>query len=128
MARRSLLIAAGLAVLTVLMANGAVLRPANSVVIQRATPTPSPSIVREGSNIWSQPHLQLPGLDGQTRQLSEWKGKVLIVNFWAGWCGPCQFEIPHFVRWQKQFGAQGLQIVSVGVDKVRSLKNVARST
>jgi len=74
--------------------------------------------------------LELPiaRLDGGGKiQLSKWRGKVMIVNFWASWCGPCQYEIPHFRRWQNRFARQGLQIAGIGLDKPEKLKNTARS-
>jgi len=68
-------------------------------------------------------------LDGDRAgaSLKQWRGKVLVVNFWASWCGPCQYEIPRFKAWQGKYGADGLQIVGVGVDARNKLKNVARS-
>ena len=48
--------------------------------------------------------------------LSSFKGKVLIIDFWATWCGPCKVEIPHFVEFQNHYGNQGLQIVGISVD------------
>ncbi|MDH4381665.1 MAG: TlpA disulfide reductase family protein [Gammaproteobacteria bacterium] len=55
-------------------------------------------------------------LQGQAHALSEWRGKVLVVNFWATWCPPCLKEIPSFVELQKRYGAQGLQFVGVALD------------
>jgi thiol-disulfide isomerase/thioredoxin len=52
-------------------------------------------------------------LDGQLHRLNEWRGKVLIVNFWASWCPPCVEEMPGFVRLQEEYGAQGLQFVGL---------------
>lgn len=48
--------------------------------------------------------------------LSSFKGKVLMIDFWATWCGPCKVEIPHFVEFQNQYGKEGLQIVGISVD------------
>ena len=57
-----------------------------------------------------------PDLQGQRRTLSEWRGKVLVVNFWATWCPPCLKEIPAFVDLQRQHGPAGLQFVGVALD------------
>jgi thiol-disulfide isomerase/thioredoxin len=65
----------------------------------------------------------LPDLNGKPRHLSEWKGKFLIVNFWATWCPPCRHEIPLFIDAQKEYGKRGLQIIGVAVDKTKDVKN-----
>jgi thiol-disulfide isomerase/thioredoxin len=59
----------------------------------------------------------LPDIQGVPQSISRWKGKVLVVNFWATWCPPCLEEIPVFVRLQQQMGAQGLQFVGVAIDE-----------
>jgi thiol-disulfide isomerase/thioredoxin len=56
-------------------------------------------------------------LDGKPRQLSEWRGKVIVLNFWATWCPPCKEEIPLFIATQTRLGASGLQIVGVAIDE-----------
>lgn len=48
--------------------------------------------------------------------LNAYRGKVVLLNFWATWCAPCQVEMPTFVAWQNKYGAQGLQIVGVSMD------------
>ena len=53
---------------------------------------------------------------GKDVTLSAFKGKVLLIDFWATWCGPCKVEIPHFVEFQEQYGKSGLQIVGISVD------------
>ncbi len=62
------------------------------------------------------PDFSLPALDGKTMRLSDLRGKAVLLNFWATWCGPCKIEMPWFVNLQKQYGAQGLQIVGVAMD------------
>jgi cytochrome c biogenesis protein CcmG/thiol:disulfide interchange protein DsbE len=60
---------------------------------------------------------KLPGVDGKTVRLSDFKGKVVILDFWATWCPPCKAEIPDFIALQKQYGPKGLQIVGVALDQ-----------
>jgi peroxiredoxin len=57
----------------------------------------------------------LPGLDGKTVSLSSFKGKVVLLNFWATWCGPCKAEIPGFVELQAQY-KNDLVILGLSVD------------
>mgnify|MGYP003886866771 CR=1 FL=1 len=62
------------------------------------------------------PELELPDLDGRPQPLSQWRGKLLLLNFWAGWCPPCVAEMPLLERMQGELGDRGLQIVGVAAD------------
>jgi len=62
------------------------------------------------------PDFTLESLDGKSLRLSDLRGKAVLLNFWATWCGPCKIEMPWFVDFQKQYGSQGLQIVGVAMD------------
>ena len=62
------------------------------------------------------PDFQLQTLDGTRLRLSDYRGKAVLLNFWATWCPPCREEVPWFVEFQKQYGPQGLQVVGVSVD------------
>ena len=62
------------------------------------------------------PDFTLETLDGKTVRLSDFKGKGVLLNFWATWCQPCKIEMPWFAELQKQYGPQGLQIVGVAMD------------
>ncbi len=55
-------------------------------------------------------------MNGETFRLSEHRGKVVVINFWATWCGPCRQEIPGFVRLQEEFRADGLLFVGISTD------------
>ena len=59
---------------------------------------------------------RLPDIDGRPQALEQWRGKVLVVNFWATWCAPCRQEIPAFVKVQDKWSARGLQIVGIAID------------
>lgn len=61
--------------------------------------------------------LALPDTNGADTPLAQWKGKLLVVNFWATWCTPCREEMPRFVELQDRYGAKGLQFVGVAVDQ-----------
>jgi len=67
-----------------------------------------------------------PDLSGAPQSIGSWKGKVLVVNFWATWCPPCLEEIPMFVRLQQQMGEQGLQFVGIAVDERDKVAAFAR--
>jgi thiol-disulfide isomerase/thioredoxin len=69
--------------------------------------------------------LTLPDLAGQQQSLAQWKGKLLIVNFWATWCAPCREEMPEFVRAQKEFGGKGLQFVGIAADEADKVRQFA---
>jgi thiol-disulfide isomerase/thioredoxin len=58
----------------------------------------------------------LPDMDGKSQALAQWRGKVIVVNFWATWCPPCLEEIPEFVRMQEKLGPRGLQFVGIAID------------
>jgi len=55
-------------------------------------------------------------LAGRPVSLRAYRGKVVLLNFWATWCGPCQVELPRFAAWQNQYGPEGLQVIAVSMD------------
>ncbi len=61
--------------------------------------------------------LSLPDVAGKEQRLDQWKGKVVVVNFWATWCAPCREEMPEFIKAQTEFGAKGVQFVGIAVDQ-----------
>ncbi len=63
------------------------------------------------------PGWQLQDLQGKSVKLSDFKGKVVLLNFWATWCPPCREEIPDLVSLQKQYAAQGLVVLGVSMDE-----------
>jgi thiol-disulfide isomerase/thioredoxin len=55
-------------------------------------------------------------VEGRDVTLQSFKGKVIVLDFWATWCGPCKVEIPHFIEFQDKYGPKGLQVVGISVD------------
>jgi peroxiredoxin len=55
-------------------------------------------------------------LDGKKLDLAAYRGKVVLLNFWATWCASCELEMPTFVRWQSQYRARGLQVIGISMD------------
>jgi peroxiredoxin len=55
-------------------------------------------------------------LQGRRIRLADYRGKVVLLNFWASWCAPCLLEMPRFVEWQSSYRAQGLQVLGVSMD------------
>jgi thiol-disulfide isomerase/thioredoxin len=60
--------------------------------------------------------LSLPDADGKRQALAQWKGKVLVVNFWATWCAPCVAEMPELQRLQDEFANRDVAIVCLGTE------------
>ncbi len=72
--------------------------------------------------------LTLPDLDERPQALAQWRGKVLVVNYWASWCAPCVEEMPAFSRLQRQYAAQGVQFVGIGLDEVEKMRIFVKAT
>ena len=105
------------AVAAVALAAGIVLRP--EARDQTANPIPPASAAAELMSV------RLPDLDGRPQALEQWRGKVLVVNFWATWCAPCREEIPAFIRVQDRWAAKGLQVVGVAIDETDKVRPYA---
>ena len=63
-----------------------------------------------------EPQLTLKDLNGNDVSLSQFKGKVVLVNFWATWCEPCRVEIPWLIQLQQKYGPRGFEVVGIALD------------
>ncbi len=71
------------------------------------------------------PQFSLPDLQGHIRNIKEWDGKFIVLNFWATWCPPCRKEIPEFIELQKEYADSGLQFIGVAIDNTISVDQFA---
>jgi len=62
------------------------------------------------------PDFELKSIDGKTVHLSDYRGKAVLLNFWATWCVPCKEEMPWLVAFQKQYAPKGLVILGIAMD------------
>lgn len=62
------------------------------------------------------PDFSFPDTEDKTHAISEWKGKRLVINFWATWCQPCLKEIPEFMLLQTQYSKQNVQFIGIAID------------
>ena len=68
----------------------------------------------------------LADLKGAPQSIGQWRGQILVVNFWGTWCAPCREEIPGFVRLQERYGARGLTFVGIAFDQPEKVTEFAR--
>ena len=88
----------------------------------RLLPDPAPGSRDSGPLL----AVSLPDADGHPQSLSQWRGRLLVVNFWATWCAPCREEMPMFVQAQAAHGAKGLQFVGIAVDDAVKVRQFAK--
>jgi len=72
---------------------------------------------RQSADHKAAPDFTLTDAYGHSVKLSDYRGKVVLLNFWATWCGPCQIEIPWFIEFEQQFKSKGFEVVGVSMDE-----------
>ena len=70
------------------------------------------------------PDFTLRDIDGKEVQLQSFKGKVVMVNFWATWCGPCKLEMPHLDKMDREYEDKGFEVISISTDDARAASKV----
>lgn len=70
--------------------------------------------------------MTMTDIDEKPQAFSQWKGKTLVVNFWAAWCPPCREEMPGFSRLQRKYTASGVQFVGIALDSAENVKGFSR--
>lgn len=89
----------------------------------------APGIHPNNPNSVSRPAIEtlyaarLPDHRGQAHLIGDWRGKTLVVNFWAAWCQPCREEMPAFARLQKKYASQGVQFVGIAIDNAKNVSD-----
>lgn len=69
------------------------------------------------------PAFELTDTEGKLRNVDEWNGKVLLINFWATWCPPCKKEMPAFMELQEQYADKGFQVIGIALDDLESVSD-----
>ena len=90
---------------------------------ERAAP-PGVTVLHTGDR---RADLDLPDTQGKPRRLSEWDGRLLLVNFWASWCGPCRDEMPLLDHAGTQWAGNGLQVVGVAIDDPDAVRDFLKN-
>jgi cytochrome c biogenesis protein CcmG, thiol:disulfide interchange protein DsbE len=90
---------------------------AGALVLRHQRPT-APTAARAHSSATAAlaPQFSLKGLNGEQVSLSDYRGKVVLIDFWATWCAPCKIEIPKLVKLQKKYAGEGLQVIGISMD------------
>ena len=125
MSRRATTVAA---VIAAVIAGGAALAAGVYVRQQLGNEPPLVTVkaaVTEMVEDGRRPEFSLPDAEGRLRSISEWDGKLLLVNFWATWCPPCLHEIPVFIELQARYADRGVQFLGIAIDDAEQVNAFA---
>ena len=86
------------------------------VVVYSLSPLRAPAAITAVNARKAAPGFTLKDAKGATVRLSDYKGKVVLLNFWATWCGPCKIEIPWFIEFENTYKGRGLAVLGVSMD------------
>jgi thiol-disulfide isomerase/thioredoxin len=99
--------------------------PAPAPPAPEPAPVPTPPVQKVPEAL---PELALPGLDGTPHRLTDWKGRPLVVNFWATWCEPCRREIPLLKSLRRERATDRLEVVGIAIDSRDAVRKYAKDT
>jgi len=68
-----------------------------------------------------------PDTEGRVRRLLDWRGSVLLCNFWATWCAPCREEVPILVAAKQQWASRGFEVVGIGIDSADKIREFSKT-
>jgi thiol-disulfide isomerase/thioredoxin len=114
------MVAAGAGFVAALMipSGGPKVRGSSPAAVERtAAPAPVLGTFVEPANPQALPDLSFTGADGKPHRLSEWRGKVVLLNVWATWCAPCKVEMPSLDRLQAKLGGEAFSVLALSVDR-----------
>ncbi len=90
---------------------------AGALLIRHQRHTPSIAApIRTSATAALAPEFSLTGVNGERVSLSDYRGKVVLIDYWATWCAPCKIEIPKLVELQKKYAKDGLQVIGISMD------------
>ncbi len=87
-----------------------------TIVVDRMSTKDGKPLVKAADTPVPAPEVTFKDLDGKDVTLAQYKGKVVLVNFWATWCGPCLVEIPCLIEFQQKYGPRGFTVLGVAMD------------
>jgi peroxiredoxin len=102
-----------------LLKTGALLFATTSLLLYSCSgsnPVEVKGLAQQTGNLKTAPDFTLKDANGSAVKLSDYRGKVVLLNFWATWCGPCKIEIPWFMEFEQQYKDQGLEVLGIAMD------------
>jgi thiol-disulfide isomerase/thioredoxin len=101
---------------TTIIVLAAIVALATGVLLQHKS-----SSTNQSMPVSQQLDFSFPDVNGQMQSVAQWRGRILVINFWATWCPPCLKEIPELIKWQQAYQDQSLQFVGIAIEDRQSV-------